>query len=369
MSEYLSILQKQKFKSEIQYSNTNSDLNYAKQLLADKPFVILFIPQEMLIFWHGLKGKVNGVSVVDLLQATQPLPFVLKQSNELEKRIADLAYIAKRECHGKSGRRRVEALAKCRRMNVCEAEIVANANVLLSEVKKNEETIRLLKDEILELEERCAVLYAEILEEREKQNKKAKEARDCEINIDLLREENEDLFKYIEHIEEINTCRNCAENLENKSSTIPEVGVRQQQRKLKELKTRAQRALWFVESYGLSIQSLSLTDPNNKALTLELGTQQENNTKSKFQDIPHEDQEKIKMVLHIMDRFCIGDAAYHALSVQAGGLPKGYLIKQCRNEINKLFSITITPGELVGAQLSVRDELTRQIRKKVNVHF
>jgi hypothetical protein len=164
-------------------------------------------------------------------------------------------------------------------------------------------------------------------------------------------------------------CRNCAENLENKSSTIPEVGVRQQQRKLKELKTRAQRALWFVESYGLSIQSLSLTDPNNKALTLELGTQQENNTKSKFQDIPHEDQEKIKMVLHIMDRFCIGDAAYHALSVQAGGLPKGYLIKQCRNEINKLFSITITPGELVGAQLSVRDELTRQIRKKVNVHF
>jgi hypothetical protein len=49
---------------------------------------------------------------------------------------------------------------------------------------------------------------------------------------------------------------------------------------------------------------------------LELGTQQENNTKTKFQDIPHEDQEKIKMVLHIMDRFCIGDAAY---LVSSGG--------------------------------------------------
>ena len=91
-----------KFKSQIQYSNTNSDLNYARQLLSDKPFVILFIPQEMLIFWHGLKSKLN-VSFIDLLQATQLLPFVLKQTSELEKRIADLAYLAKRECHGKSG--------------------------------------------------------------------------------------------------------------------------------------------------------------------------------------------------------------------------------------------------------------------------
>lgn len=235
MSEYLNILQKQKFKSAIQYSNKNCDLDYAKHLLPDKPFVVLFIPQEMLIFWHGLRSKINGVSFVDLLQQTQPLPFVLKKTNELEKRITDLAYLAKRECHGKSGRRKIEALAKCRRMKVCEAEIVANANVLLGKVKQNQEIIKHLKHEILELEERCAVLHGEIVEEREAQSKKTKEARDCEMNVEILREENAELFKYIQHIEEFNTCNNCSENLKNKSSTIPEVGVRQKQRKLKEL--------------------------------------------------------------------------------------------------------------------------------------
>ena len=163
-------------------------------------------------------------------------------------------------------------------------------------------------------------------------------------------------------------CRNCAENLENKSSTIPEVGVRQQQRKLKALKTRAQRALWFVESYGLSIPSVSLTDPNNKALKLELGTQQENTTpRQNFKIFLTRTKKRSRW-------FCISWTDFVSvmlltLSVQAGGLPKRYLLKQCRNEINKLFSITRTPGELVGAQLNVRDELTRQIREKVNVHF
>ena len=67
-----------------------------------------------------------------------------------------------------------------------------------------------------------------------------------------------------------------------------------------------------------------------------------------------------------MDKFCIGDPAYHALSVQGDGLPKSHLIKQCRNEINGLFAITRNPGELVGAQLSFKDELTRQIKEKVS---
>ena len=241
MSEYISILQQRRFKSEIQYSNTNSDLNYARHLLSDKPYVVLFISQEMLIFWHGLKSKLN-VSFIDLLQATQALPFVLNKTNELEKRICDLA---KRECHGKSGRKKIEALEKCRRMKVCRAEVGANVSVLVDEVRNKEST----GGEMLH------TLFR--IFGREKRNKKEYEARDCEINIDLLKEENQDLLNYIEHIEQLSTCRNCTTDLENKSSTVSEVGGRQRQRKLKGLKTRAQRALWFIESYGLSIRSLS----------------------------------------------------------------------------------------------------------------
>ena len=149
----------------------------------------------------------------------------------------------------------------------------------------------------------------------------------------------------------MNTCRNCAENLQNKSSTILKSVLGNNRENLRNLQQELKRALWFVESYGLSIQSLKLTDPNEKALILDFGTQQ-HNTKSKLQHIPREGKEKIKMVLHIIDRFCIGDVAYYALSVQANGLPKGYLIKLCRNKINKLFSITRTPGVLVGGWVS-----------------
>ena len=256
MSEYISILQQRRFKSEIQYSNTNSDLNYAKHLLSDKPYVVLLIPQKMLIFWHGLKSKLN-VSFINLLQATQALPFVINKTNELVKRICDLAYLAKRECQGKSCTKKIEALEKCRRMKVCRAEVEASVSVLVDEVRNKEVTINTLKEEICQLEERCSTLYSEHLEEREKRNKKEYEARDCEINIVLLKEEHQDLLIYIEHIEQLSTCRNCTTDLENKSSTVSEVGGRQRQRKLKGLKTRAQRALWFIESYGLSIRSLS----------------------------------------------------------------------------------------------------------------
>ena len=195
MSEYISILQQRRFKSEIQYSNTNSDLNYAKHLLSDKPYVVLLIPQKMLIFWHGLKSKLN-VSFINLLQATQALPFVINKTNELVKRICDLAYLAKRECQGKSCTKKIEALEKCRRMKVCRAEVEASVSVLVDEVRNKEVTINTLKEEICQLQERCSTLYSELLEKREKRNKNEYEARDCEINIDLLKEENQDLLSH-----------------------------------------------------------------------------------------------------------------------------------------------------------------------------
>ena len=69
-----------------------------------------------------------------------------------------------------------------------------------------------------------------------------------------------------------------------------------------------------------------------------------------------ETKERIKEVLHIMDTFCVGDAAYRALSSIESGLPRGYLVKQWRGDINGMFKITKTPGELTGAQMSFKEE-------------
>jgi len=50
----------------------------------------------------------------------------------------------------------------------------------------------------------------------------------------------------------------------HRGATIPDLKTRQAQcRKLKQLKTRAQKALHFVEISGLDLQLLKLKDPNN----------------------------------------------------------------------------------------------------------
>jgi hypothetical protein len=66
-----------------------------------------------------------------------------------------------------------------------------------------------------------------------------------------------------------------------------------------------------------------------------------------------------------MDTFCTGDAAYHALSVIECGLPRSYMIKQCRNDINKQFVIRRTQGDLIGAQMSFKEELRRKIKGNI----
>ena len=86
-----------------------------------------------------------------------------------------------------------------------------------------------------------------------------------------------------------------------------------------------------------------------------------------FNDLSEEDQDKVKSVLFLLDKFCIGDAAYHELTMCSGGgdLPRSYLIKQCKDDLNKLCHITRTPGVAPGAQLDIATELESVLKKQV----
>ena len=72
-----------------------------------------------------------------------------------------------------------------------------------------------------------------------------------------LSSENQQLNKYIDSLEK--------ENLGiHREAGIPDLKTKQaQNRKLKQLKTRAQRAQHFVEIFGLDLQLLKLKDPNS----------------------------------------------------------------------------------------------------------
>ena len=98
------------------------------------------------------------------------------------------------------------------------------------------------------------------------------------------------------------------------------------------MKTKAERALWFLESYGVTLDTLSVEDTGGQHIDLHTGNS--GHKIYKYEALPENQRTKVKEVLHIMNKFSVGDAAYHALTVLEHDLPRSYiLIKQCRTDI------------------------------------
>ena len=143
-----------------------------------------------------------------------------------------------------------------------------------------------------------------------------------------------------------------------------EVGKRQQERKLQTLATKAKQALWFCESFALHVHSIKLIDELRKDHCLCTGSEKGFRL---YRDLPEKEKQDIQQVLFIMDKFRIGEAAYHEITCSSGGddLPRSYLVKQCKEDLNKLCSIERTPGEASGAAFNFHDELNTMIEKMV----
>ena len=118
----------------------------------------------------------------------------------------------------------------------------------------------------------------------------------------------------------------------------------------------------------MKVETWSLVDESGKDHFLSIGFEKRSRS---YKDLPDEEQQDIQQVLFIMDKFCIGEAAYHELTCCPGGeeLPRSYLVKQCKEDLNKLCSIERTPGEASGAAFNLHDELSTVIEKMVSFFF
>ena len=79
-------------------------------------------------------------------------------------------------------------------------------------------------------------------------------------------------------------------------------------------------------------------------------------------DLPDSDQNKLKTLLFLLDKFCVGDEVYHELTMQSGDLPKSYLVKQLRTDLNKTYHIERTLGKYPGAKLDFTCTLAAHIK-------
>ena len=57
----------------------------------------------------------------------------------------------------------------------------------------------------------------------------------------------------------------------------------------------------------------------------------------------------------------MGDAFIHELNMEVNGMPKSYLIRQCRDKLNSACSIRSTLGDAPGAQVSFREALINKL--------
>ena len=80
------------------------------------------------------------------------------------------------------------------------------------------------------------------------------------------------------------------------------------------------------------------------------------------------DEETINQVLFLLDKFCASDELYHEFTPAYDDLPRSYLVKQKRSELNKQCHIEKVPGQFPGAQISFSETLKDHIREFFKSH-
>lgn len=184
--------------------------------------------------------------------------------------------------------------------------------------------------------------------------------------IAQLRGQNDELFQHINKLEERLGEVGCT------GKKLGDLCQRQRSRQLKALKSRAEVALWFMKSYGLELSCLKGADAKHGTpYTLHFDSEKSAVPTPTPTSITDEEDEKLEQVLFLLDKFCASDELYHELTMMCDELPKSYLVKQKRNELNKICTIQPVPGQYPGAQISFSETLIEHVRGllKNNPHY
>ena len=171
------------------------------------------------------------------------------------------------------------------------------------EIMKASRTITIFSSDI------CTLGYdsVENLTEQVQQGNRALVAKENELN--RLREQIIELRQQCNH-----------------GKQIDQMSRRQKTRKLNEWKTIAEKALWFSESFGLNIDSITAhTSNTGESITLSLGSSSHhpgqesdsatNGSSTSSASSPAAvDEDSLEATLYLLERFGVSDESYHELT-------------------------------------------------------
>ena len=333
------IISWKKFKDRVRV-DTNHCLTHANKQCVSEIVLTVHLPYESQRKWGDVRKKASllhsgtSCSYIQMLNTFvyANCGYRVKQNcQRVEKRLEKACSEIKRKFVGKSG-------AAYRTLSQQDLHLALKFNELMT-VGEVESALATEKERCESIKKTNQELNQSLSEAAVVNQAKTEELSKAQREVEELACENKCLKDYVEKLGQ-------NLNFENGGKVISEVSERQQRRKLSELKTHTEKALWFSKTFGLDIQNVSFVD--------EKGTQHAFSYKPKekraYKELSEEDKQKVKNILFILDKFCIGDAAYHELTMLCEGLPRSYLIKQCKDDINKLSHIVRTPGTAQGAQ-------------------
>ena len=163
-------------------------------------------------------------------------------------------------------------------------------------------------------------------------------------------------------LEDYIDCLEQKQNFKNQGKDVAHVAKKS--RTLNTFMSRAKLALWFMKSFGLELTELKAREQQTgivHCLSVDNTCIPADGTKG-FDSLSSHDQ-KTEQVLFLLDKFCVGDSFYHELTMIIDGLPKSYVVKQRRGQLNNISNVVPTLGKADGAQISFTDMLKSQITR------
>lgn len=184
---------------------------------------------------------------------------------------------------------------------------------LTQDLEDANKTISVLQNEVKKL-------YKEILDLKAENDLQSQQLVEETFRNTNLMETNKAFRNYVEKL-----CGISVNTEQEKHKEFSEVSRSYQLKVLRQIKSRAQCALWFLDCFGLKLDLITLKENTENQHDINY-----NPTET--------EQDVLKKVLYLLDRFYVSDACYHELSVICKGLPKSYLVKQLRKDMNTIMS-------------------------------
>ena len=256
------IIKWKQFKDRVRV-DTNHCLTHAnKQCVSDKEIVLtVHLPNESLRKWSDVRKKTSHLSsgACTYIQMLNTFLYancgyrVKEKCLRVEKRLEKACSEIKQKFVGKSG-------AAYRKLCQKDLHLALMLNELVT-VGEVESALATEKVKWENVEKVNLELNKALSESKVADQAKTEELCHAKREVEKLAFENKSLKDYVEKLGQ-------HLNFENTGKKITEVSDRQQRRKLSELKTHTEKALWFSKTFGLDVQDVSFVDEKGKQHTV-----------------------------------------------------------------------------------------------------